>query len=152
ETEVMLIDPFDSKSIVDLFVAVLAKTKALLSSDRQLLVIAPAEIAHDRLAPIVALFRTAAIERPGFRGALIEVEGELSAARVRRIVAAEGTRTDARCHLRYDTADARAASLRRASPQLPAQVPALDPEAVYWITGGLGGLGSHFAAHLISRG
>ncbi|GAB2187696.1 SDR family NAD(P)-dependent oxidoreductase [Roseibium sp. LAB1] len=104
-------------------------------------------------APLAALLKTAAIEAPKVSGRVVSVEGAITADRLRSIVSAEVDADDSIEQLRYD-----AGGIRRAwmpvlgSAGSAMQMPDLDPEGVYWITGGLGGLGRIFAEWLVSKG
>jgi acyl transferase domain-containing protein/acyl carrier protein/enoyl-CoA hydratase/carnithine racemase/NAD(P)-dependent dehydrogenase (short-subunit alcohol dehydrogenase family) len=104
-------------------------------------------------APLAALLKTAAIENPKISGRVVSVEGATTPDRLRAIVSAEIDADDSLVQLRYD-----AGGIRRTwGPVLKAarsarQRFALDPDGVYWVTGGLGGLGRLFAEWLVSKG
>src|ERR1019366_6845621 len=70
-----------------------------------------------------------------------------------RVIAAEHTRSDRFCELRYGADDLRTA-WRPVAVEAPAaaDLPAVSADGVYWITGGAGGLGLIFARALAARG
>jgi len=117
------------------------------------LVLAEGTLPATVTAPLAALLKTAAIENPKISGRVVSVEGAITPDRLRAIVFAEIDADDSLVQLRYD-----AGGIRRAwVPVLEAagsasQRFALDPEGVYWVTGGLGGLGRLFAEWLVSKG
>lgn len=118
---------------------------------QQVLVVAPDQVPPFLTQPLAALLKTAAIEQPKLDVAVIRIAGPLGPERLAAIVAAERRRTDAWPELHYDEHGQRLAWMPE-NTDLPPAVPALDPEGVYWITGGLGGLGQIFARWLIDRG
>ncbi|MBE0532367.1 MAG: SDR family NAD(P)-dependent oxidoreductase, partial [Rhodospirillales bacterium] len=118
---------------------------------QQILVLAPVGLPPFLTQPLAALLKTAAIEQPRLDGVLVRVAGPLSPERLAGIVEGERHRADAWPELRYDEGGQRLAWMPETA-DLPEAAPALDPEGVYWITGGFGGLGRIFARWLIGSG
>jgi acyl transferase domain-containing protein/acyl carrier protein/NADP-dependent 3-hydroxy acid dehydrogenase YdfG/1,4-dihydroxy-2-naphthoyl-CoA synthase len=118
---------------------------------QQILVLAPDTLPPCLTQPLAALLKTAAIEQPKLDGAVIRIAGPVTAERLAAIIAAERLRADTWPELRYDEHDRRLAWVPEETT-LPPAVPSLDPAGVYWITGGLGGLGQIFARWLIEHG
>ncbi|MBC7135179.1 MAG: SDR family NAD(P)-dependent oxidoreductase, partial [Oceanibaculum nanhaiense] len=101
--------------------------------------------------PLAGLLRTAAQENPKFSGAVVAVEGLADIDRLAALLAAEATAADDVAELRHDAAGNRFAW--RPQETAPAgDAPSLNPEAAYWITGGLGRLGLILAGWLAARG
>jgi acyl transferase domain-containing protein/acyl carrier protein/enoyl-CoA hydratase/carnithine racemase len=117
------------------------------------LVLAEGSLPATVTAPLAALLKTAAVENPRISGRVVSVEGAITPDRLRAIVSAEIDAADSLVRLRYDAGGIRRAwvPLPEASGSAP-RMPALDPDGVYWITGGLGGLGRIFAEWLVSKG
>lgn len=104
-------------------------------------------------APLVGLLKTAAIESPRVSGRLVSIAGEISVGRLRAIAGAEHAACDDLAEIRYDASGNRSAWLPVSNAALEDLEPfRINPTGVYWITGGLGGLGRIFAEWLISRG
>ncbi len=118
---------------------------------QQVLVLVADDLPAFMIQPLAALLKAAAIEQPKLDGALVRVAGPLTPERLTAIVAGERHRADAWPEVRYDEADRRLA-WRPEETALPEAAPALDPDGVYWITGGLGGLGQILTGWLIGRG
>ncbi|MEE6265608.1 SDR family NAD(P)-dependent oxidoreductase [Streptomyces diastatochromogenes] len=101
-------------------------------------------------APLTGLFRTVALENPAVRGRVVRVAGldVADAELLRRVVRDEAADAVADAEVRY-TAD----GVRHVRRTLPATVvegpstPPLKDDGVYWVTGGLGGLGRHIARY-----
>ncbi|CDK98842.1 conserved protein of unknown function containing polyketide synthase/Fatty acid synthase domain [Magnetospirillum gryphiswaldense MSR-1 v2] len=115
---------------------------------RQVLILADDALPPSLLLPLAALLKTARIEQPKLDAALIRVA---DSTRLAAIIAAERRRADGWPELRYDQSNQRLAWTLEETV-LPAAIPALDADASYWITGGLGGLGRLFAHWLVERG
>ncbi|WP_439515180.1 SDR family NAD(P)-dependent oxidoreductase [Oceanibaculum nanhaiense] len=101
--------------------------------------------------PLAGLLRTAAQENPKLSGAVIALEGAADIDRLVRLLEVEATAADDVAELRHDAAGTRLAW----QPQeiAPAgEAPSLNPEAAYWVTGGLGRLGLILAGWLAARG
>ncbi|MEF3115178.1 SDR family NAD(P)-dependent oxidoreductase [Streptomyces chrestomyceticus] len=103
-------------------------------------------------APLTGLFRTAALENPLVGGRLVRVAGLDTATpeRIARILAEEGADPYDACELRR-TEDG-AGTRQEWRPVDVAlgdgpHVPPLKEGGVYWVTGGLGGLGQHLARY-----
>ncbi len=118
---------------------------------QQILVLAPDDLPAFLTQPLAALLKSAMIEQPKLDGAVIRIAGPLSPERLATIVEGERHRADAWPELRYDDQGQRLAWMPETT-DLPEAVPALNPDGVYWVTGGLGGLGRIFAGWLIGRG
>ncbi|OSC42265.1 SDR family NAD(P)-dependent oxidoreductase [Mycobacterium decipiens] len=102
-------------------------------------------------APLAGLFRTVALENPLVSGRVVRVAGldSLSAARVAQIVREECADNLADTEIRY-RADGTRQVLEPVETQLGAgpRAPALRAGGVYWVTGGLGGVGRSIARYL----
>ncbi|WP_181522877.1 hypothetical protein, partial [Pseudomonas aeruginosa] len=102
------------------------------------------------VAPLVGLLKTAAIENPKIAGRVISIAGKVSEDRLMSIARAEMDASDTLTELRYDTGGMRQAwgpvSDKGGGEQ---GTFATDPDGVYWVTGGLGGLGRIFAEWLV---
>ncbi|MFB6877490.1 SDR family NAD(P)-dependent oxidoreductase [Streptomyces sp. NPDC056323] len=101
-------------------------------------------------APLTGLFRTAVLENPRITGRVVRV-AELDTAlpeRVADILRAEAADRSADCEIRYGTDGTRHAA-RPVGFSLGegAEIPPLKEGGVYWVTGGLGGLGLHVARY-----
>ncbi|MDN3720428.1 KR domain-containing protein [Roseibium salinum] len=73
--------------------------------------------------------------------------------RLAAIGGTEAAADDVLCEVSYDPEGLRRAWLPVCETELgEAQTLTIDPEGVYWITGGLGGLGRIFADWLILKG
>lgn len=118
---------------------------------QQLLVFVPDDLPSVLSSPLAALLRAAAIEQPKFEGAVIRLAGKVTPKRLERLIEAERKRDDLFTELRYDARDDRQAWALSAV-ELAAAKASLDPDGVYWITGGQGGLGRLFADWLKARG
>ena len=129
-----------------------ASLRAPPSSRQQVLVcVAESEPAY-LASPLAALLRTAAIEQPDLEGAVVRIGGPLTAHRLATIARQEHDRTDAFTEVRYRDDDRREV-WRPAAIDVPADGPLpIRADAAYWITGGLGKLGMHFALWLAARG
>ncbi|MER5556854.1 SDR family NAD(P)-dependent oxidoreductase [Streptomyces sp. NPDC002793] len=112
-------------------------------------------LVEDRLprhyhAPLTGLFRSVVLENPRVSGRVVRVEG-LDAAppeRIAGILRAEAADRTADCEVRYGADGTRHVS-RPVELHLGegAEIPPLKEGGVYWITGGLGGLGRHVARY-----
>ncbi|MFJ2811696.1 SDR family NAD(P)-dependent oxidoreductase [Kitasatospora sp. NPDC087271] len=102
-------------------------------------------------APLAGLFRSVALENPLVSGRVVRVAGldAASAEQLARIVREECADDSADTEVRY-TADGTRQVLEPVETRLDAgpQVPALRAGGVYWVTGGLGGIGRHLARYL----
>jgi polyketide synthase PksL len=135
-------EPLDTE-----WMPVIERAQAVLrdrdSGPVRLLVMAP----DARFAPLAALFRTARLENPKLRGTVVTIPDLAGWApeAVARIAAGEHGEDE----VRYDASGAR--YVRRLAEWTPPGgpgTPAAVPGGVYWITGGMGGLGRIVAAHL----
>ncbi|MFH8346373.1 SDR family NAD(P)-dependent oxidoreductase [Streptomyces sp. NPDC018045] len=103
-------------------------------------------------APLTGLFRTVALENPLVGGRLVRVAGLDTATpeRIARLLAEEGADPYDACELRHtEDGDGARQEWRPVDVALgdgPA-VPPLKEGGVYWVTGGLGGLGQHLARY-----
>ncbi|MFJ8969403.1 SDR family NAD(P)-dependent oxidoreductase [Streptomyces anulatus] len=101
-------------------------------------------------APLTGLFRTVVLENPRVSGRVVRV-ADLDATppeRIAEILRAEALDRSADCEIRHGADGTRHAS-RPGELHLGdgAEVPPLKEGGVYWITGGLGGLGRHVARY-----
>ncbi|MFH9266918.1 SDR family NAD(P)-dependent oxidoreductase [Streptomyces sp. NPDC017546] len=101
-------------------------------------------------APLTGLFRTVLLENPRVSGRVVRV-ADLDAAtpeRIAEILRAEAADRSADCDIRHGADGTRHAS-RPGELHLGdgAEIPPLKEGGVYWITGGLGGLGRHVARY-----
>lgn len=118
---------------------------------RQVLALVQADAAP-AAAALSAMLRTVAVENSMLFGAAIVIGGPADAERLARIAHAEAERRDHFTALHYNAHDQRAVwRARPVRPDAPA-LPSLDPDCVYWITGGAGALGLIFAQALAERG
>lgn len=121
---------------------------------QRILVIVPDAVPAFVAAPLVGLLKTASLEHPRISGAVIQVLGACDAERLRQIAELEATAAGSPAEIRHD-GDGRRFVWRpvKVSGPVPATLPPqLDSDGVYWITGGLGGLGLIFADALVARG
>ncbi|MFJ1713851.1 SDR family NAD(P)-dependent oxidoreductase [Streptomyces sp. NPDC088260] len=105
-------------------------------------------------APLTGLFRTVVLENPRITGRVVRV-AELDTAspeRIADVLRAEAADRSADCEIRYG-ADGTRDAARPVEFRLDegAEVPPLKEGGVYWITGGLGGLGLHVARYFGRR-
>ncbi|MDV9196917.1 SDR family NAD(P)-dependent oxidoreductase, partial [Streptomyces sp. Wh19] len=101
-------------------------------------------------APLTGLFRTVIVENPRVTGRVVRV-AELDTAspeRIADILRAEAADRSADCEIRY-AADGTRHAARPVEFRLGegAEIPPLKEGGVYWITGGIGGLGLHVARY-----
>ncbi|WP_417675559.1 SDR family NAD(P)-dependent oxidoreductase [Roseibium sp.] len=119
----------------------------------RILVMATDMVPVPAIAPLAGLLKTAAIENPKISGRVITLAGDGSADRLSSIALAEARASDTLTELRYSTAGMRQAWMPVSQTSLAEPEPfAIDPDGVYWITGGLGGLGLIFADWLVAKG
>lgn len=103
--------------------------------------------------PLSALLKTAVLENPKIRASVIRCPQCISAHVLAEIIKAESSTSQGFREIRYTEQGHR--YLRRFEMENAVKPPAdldLDPNAVYWITGGAGGLGQHFTEWLIAGG
>ncbi|MCB0198053.1 MAG: SDR family NAD(P)-dependent oxidoreductase, partial [Anaerolineae bacterium] len=135
-----------------------AQLKGLIPSKasgpgHQVLVVARDTVARYIYAPLAGLLKTARLEQPHLRGKVItvsnpEIDGLMS-------ILSQELRSDSfqAMEIRYDASGVRTAkTLREVALPAPAKRGYLKPGGVYWIIGGLGGLGRIFARHLLEQG
>ncbi|WP_243794765.1 SDR family NAD(P)-dependent oxidoreductase [Saccharopolyspora gloriosae] len=101
-------------------------------------------------APLTGLFRTVALENPLVSGRVVRVAGS---ARLDEVLRAEAADDGDDAEVRY-AADGTRQVCRPIKTDTTSgpQVPPLKDGGVYWLTGGLGGLGQHFARYFARRG
>ncbi|MEV4922760.1 SDR family NAD(P)-dependent oxidoreductase [Streptomyces roseoverticillatus] len=101
-------------------------------------------------APLTGLLATVALENPLVSGRVVRVAGldTLAAGRIAGILRAEAADREPDTEIRR-TADGTRQAWRPADIALGAgpEVPPLKEGGVYWVTGGLGGLGRHVARY-----
>ncbi|WP_274910624.1 SDR family NAD(P)-dependent oxidoreductase [Streptomyces sp. WZ-12] len=106
-------------------------------------------------APLVGLFRTVVLENPLVSGRVVRVPGleATSADEVSRIVREECADGSADADVRYTADGTRQV---REPVEVPfgsgPQEPKVRAGGVYWVTGGLGGIGRHLARYLSRAG
>ncbi|MDJ0933254.1 SDR family NAD(P)-dependent oxidoreductase [Breoghania sp.] len=104
-------------------------------------------------APLASLLKTVHIESPKLAGRVIRIAGDVTPDRLKSITSAESRARDTLTELWYDAGGIRRAWLPVSDTLCgDTNMRAIDLHGVYWITGGLGGLGRIFADWLISRG
>ncbi|MBD1544677.1 SDR family NAD(P)-dependent oxidoreductase [Roseibium aggregatum] len=119
----------------------------------RILILATDAVPVPAVAPLAGLLKTAAIENPKIGGRVITLAGECSPDRLSSIALAEARASDTLVELRYSAAGMRQAWMPVSETSLEEPEPfSIDPDGVYWITGGLGGLGLIFADWLVARG
>ncbi|SFS90387.1 SDR family NAD(P)-dependent oxidoreductase [Saccharopolyspora flava] len=101
-------------------------------------------------ASLTGLFRTVALENPLVSGRVVRVAGTARVAEVLRVEAADAS-GDAEVHHAADGTRRVRRPIEAARPAGP-RVPALREGGVYWVTGGLGGLGRHVARYFARAG
>ncbi|WP_406012013.1 SDR family NAD(P)-dependent oxidoreductase [Streptomyces sp. NBC_00984] len=119
--------------------------------EHRFVVVVDARVPAHFHAPLVGLFRTVALENPLVSGRVVRIPGlqATSPAEVARIVREECADGSADTDVRY-TADGARQVREPVETPLGAgpQVPELRTGGVYWVTGGLGGIGPHLARYL----
>ncbi|WP_346900170.1 SDR family NAD(P)-dependent oxidoreductase [uncultured Roseibium sp.] len=119
----------------------------------RLLVLATDAVSVPAVAPLAGLLKTAAIENPKISGRVITLSGDATPDRLGSIALAEARARDTTAELRYTAAGMRQAWMPVSETSLAEPEPfSIDPDGVYWITGGLGGLGLIFADWLVTKG
>ncbi|MCX5202696.1 SDR family NAD(P)-dependent oxidoreductase [Streptomyces sp. NBC_00237] len=107
-------------------------------------------VPHQAHAPLTGLFRTAELEDPLVRGRVVRVANlaDAPAERIARILRHEAADTAPDAETGH-AADGTRRALRPVEIELDEgpHVPALRTGGVYWVTGGLGGLGRHVARY-----
>ncbi len=133
--------------------SVRAALKAKAPEPVNFLVLASADLPATSIAPLAGLLKTAATESPKIAGRVISIAGKQTPGRLRSIAAAELAANDTFTELRYEAGGMRRAWLPVSDTvQGEAEPCEIDPDGLYWITGGLGGLGRIFAEWLVGRG
>ncbi len=127
--------------------------RARVSEQTTVLALATDTVPAPVIAPLAGLLRTAAIENPKISGRVVSLAGDARPDRLRAVAAAELEAYDAYTELRYDREGARQAWGPTADPSGGVRSTLeIDPDGVYWITGGLGGLGRQFSEWLVKKG
>ncbi|MFC3051558.1 SDR family NAD(P)-dependent oxidoreductase [Kordiimonas pumila] len=104
-------------------------------------------------APVTALLKTATLENPKLRALVIRCAKTTASDTLADIIKAEAAIGGGFREVRYGESGTR--FLRKFVPSESLPSPKglkLDPEAVYWVTGGAGGLGQHFTEWLVANG
>ncbi|RKQ70071.1 SDR family NAD(P)-dependent oxidoreductase [Oceanibaculum indicum] len=131
--------------------ALAARMRAKPALPQRFLVLAGPKAPAWLATPLAGLLRTAAQENPKLSGEVVAVEGTADIDRLAALLAVEATAADGFAELRHDAVGNRFAwQLEEISPA--GEAPVLNPEAAYWITGGLGRLGLILAGWLAARG
>ncbi|ANZ20612.1 polyketide synthase family protein [Streptomyces noursei ATCC 11455] len=133
---------------------VFAEVQQLLAAgpkgEHRFLALVDARVPAHLHAPLTGLFRTVALENPLVSGRIVRVTGLAAASpeQVARIVREEGADDSADTEVRY-SADGTRQVREPVETQLGAgpRVPELRAGGVYWVTGGLGGIGPHLARY-----
>ncbi|CAM2008614.1 SDR family NAD(P)-dependent oxidoreductase [Acanthopleuribacter pedis] len=154
--EVVALPAAANLSVVDrtktLFKFVFDRIQALIAANpkhpQSVIVVVPEGEPAFVFAPLVGLFKTAALEHSRINGRLIRVPAGIDAETVARIVAGEQTTADAYRNIHYTETGARWAEHLTEIQPGRAEVAPFKPGGVYWITGGLGGLGLVIARRL----
>ncbi|QRN93164.1 SDR family NAD(P)-dependent oxidoreductase [Archangium violaceum] len=150
-----------SRDFLDVFRRVRRRLEGRGTESQNIVVLSSAERSEPRrldfsglaYAPLMALLKTACQENPSVRGKLITVPSTLSPERILAILEKEcGSGESLAEEVRYlEDGTRQVRTLKELSPVelrgtgTPAR---LRDGGVYWITGGLGGLGLIFARHL----
>ncbi|MCB0207830.1 MAG: SDR family NAD(P)-dependent oxidoreductase [Anaerolineae bacterium] len=143
-----------SRNIHQLWGEIRSRIEDKSKAGQQFLVLVPESLPGYIYTPLAGLLKTAQLEHPKIRGKLL-ILPELETAKVRAIIRSE-IQPDTFQHIevRYGTDGQRA--VKYLAEIEPDQVESKDnefrPNGVYWITGGLGGLGRIFARYLIEHG
>ncbi|MFI6692965.1 SDR family NAD(P)-dependent oxidoreductase [Streptomyces sp. NPDC050433] len=137
---------------------VLGRVQNVLSSKPRepvrFIVLVDAKVPRHFHAPLVGLFRTAALENPLVSGRVVRVAGldGASTEQIAGFLRQEAADPSAEAELRH-----RADGTRQAYRPVPLdlgtgpRIPPLKDSGVYWLTGGLGGLGRHVARYFARR-
>ncbi|HEU0123299.1 MAG TPA: SDR family NAD(P)-dependent oxidoreductase, partial [Bryobacteraceae bacterium] len=123
-----------------------------LRQRKQLLIVVSATVPRYLTAPLAALLKTAAMEQPKIDGAVVTMNGGHNTAQIKKLLEEERQYEGAGREVRY-TAGGQRLVWKMAARELPNPTPIkLHSDGVYWVTGGLGGLGLLFAERLIALG
>ncbi|WP_417694849.1 SDR family NAD(P)-dependent oxidoreductase [Roseibium sp.] len=118
-----------------------------------ILVFAPTSLPSSVTAPLAGLLKTAVIENPKLSGRVVTLDGDMTVDRLVAIASSESFGGDSLTELRYDAGGLRSAWLPVSETDTAdTEALTIDPDGVYWITGGLGELGHIFARWIITRG
>ncbi|TYB89460.1 SDR family NAD(P)-dependent oxidoreductase [Oceaniovalibus sp. ACAM 378] len=118
----------------------------------RILALTGADVADCITAPLVALFKTITLENPRIDGRRVTLFGEITAQRLATVAGVESRVADTHTDLRHTVDGARTVWRPRALTHTGTAPIKIDSQGVYWITGGLGGLGIIFCRWLINRG
>ncbi|MEU2743005.1 SDR family NAD(P)-dependent oxidoreductase, partial [Streptomyces sp. NPDC007095] len=137
---------------------VLGAVKAVLAGrprqDHRFVVLVDDRLPRHFHAPLTGLFRTVALENPAVCGRVVRVAGldTADAEDLRRILREEAAddRPDAEVRRAADGSRHVRRTAGAAEVRGP-EVPPLRDGGVYWVTGGLGGLGRHVARYFARR-
>ncbi|MBB4302684.1 acyl transferase domain-containing protein/enoyl-CoA hydratase/carnithine racemase/aryl carrier-like protein [Rhodobium orientis] len=148
-------DPADAAEILFRAVhGILAETlRARPAEPVSFLVLATDGVPATATAPLAALLRTAATENPKVSGRVVSLAGPVSPDRLSVTAMVEARAADALTEISHDVDGTRSAWKPDARTIAISDNPfCADPNGVYWITGGFGGLGTIFAGWLVDRG
>ncbi|MCW2306576.1 SDR family NAD(P)-dependent oxidoreductase [Rhodobium gokarnense] len=148
-------DPADAAEILFRAVhGILAETLAKRPAEPvSFLVLATEPTPATATAPLAALLRTAASENPKLSGRVVSLAGAVSPDRLGVTAMAEARAADGFTEICYDAAGTRSVwkpEIRNIWTSDPPFF--VNPDGVYWIIGGLGGLGTIFAGWLVDKG
>ena len=124
-------------------------------SPHTLVVVAADTVEPHRYAPLAGLLKTVRLEQPTIRSKIITVANPQSDDLISLLDRELRSHSFPEIEIRYDAAGSRTVkSLQEIEIEINAQEKKLylRPGGVYWITGGLGGLGRIFARHLLDQG
>ncbi|HEX4019699.1 MAG TPA: SDR family NAD(P)-dependent oxidoreductase [Acidobacteriaceae bacterium] len=137
----MSLDDRVEKRFLQLFQLLQRRISGRPTQPQEVLVLTPLE--DGDAAPIAALLKTARLENPLFRGKVIQADSDGTA-----ILQAEVTVPGAFEQVRYIAGSRQIERLSEVS--LKEESTPIRENGVYWLTGGLGGLGRIFAEHIAS--
>ncbi len=134
-----------------------AKLKGIVENKpdagHQIVVVAADTVDVHLYTPLVGLLKTGRLEHPHIRGKVIAVsnpKADSLMSLLRRELRMDSFRE---VEVRYDASGTRAVkTLSQIALTAQEKRAYLKPGGVYWITGGLGGLGRIFARHLLDQG
>ncbi|MCB0197325.1 MAG: SDR family NAD(P)-dependent oxidoreductase, partial [Anaerolineae bacterium] len=153
QAEVITLKPGDKMDLVQQsWPHLQALIKSNLIKSHQILVVAVDTVASYWYAPLAGLLKTVQLEQPYIRGKVITVadpDNPNLIALLGREMRADSFKE---VEIRYDANGTRAVkTVRELELKELEERDYLKPGGVYWLTGGLGGLGRIFARHLLGH-